>query len=178
MVLNLTKTSFMMNELLYYEDRRVGNFKVAKVKLLLDDKGHARVENNGANVKQKFLEKNGYSEIDALKVCSLEETWSVRIPSTFSMYGILLALVESGEEKDMRIAFSLLQNFYACTSIPDGKYQNGLLQYTAEYVKGLKGDGADLTEEEYDKAEMAEAMRDVLEKSEEGNTDGEYSVVS
>lgn len=177
MVSNPKYTKKMKNELSYYEERRVGNFKVSRVKLLLDDCGHARVENKGAVVKRKFLERNGYSEIDALKVCTLEETWSVRIPSTFAMYAVLVALVESGDEKDGKIAFSLLQNFYVVTSIPDGQFQNGLLKYTADYVRGLKADGEDLSDGEYEKAEMAEAMKDVLGNGEEGNADGEHIVV-
>ena len=106
---------------------RFGNFKIKRVKLLVSDKGTAREENANAKITQKYLDKNGLSEIEAIKVASLEELWCVRIPQNRMMYQFVIGLFEENTKECDEILSTLITNMANTTSIADGLYHDVVL---------------------------------------------------
>lgn len=103
---------------------RFGNFKIKRVKLLISDKVTAREENANAKITQKYLDKNGLSEIEAVKIASLEELWCVRIPQNRMMYQFVIDLFEENTRECDEILSTLLCNMGNVTSIADGLYHD------------------------------------------------------
>lgn len=106
------------------EYTRFGNFKIKRVKLLISHKGTAREENANAKITQKYLDKNGLSEIEAVKVATLEELWCVRIPQNRMMYRFIIDLFEENTKECDEILSTLLCNMGNVTSIADGLYHD------------------------------------------------------
>ena len=113
---------------------RFGNFKIKRVKLLISDKGTAREENANAKVTQKYLEKNGLSEIEAVKIASLEELWSVCIPQNRMMYQFVIDLFEENTKECDEILSTLLTNMVNTTSIADGLYHDVVLHGARAFI--------------------------------------------
>lgn len=113
---------------------RFGNFKIKRVKLLISDKGTAREENANAKVTQKYLEKNGLSEIEAVKIASLEELWSVCIPQNRMMYQFIIDLFQENTKECDEILSTLLTNMANTTSIADGLYHDIVLHGARAFI--------------------------------------------
>lgn len=113
---------------------RFGNFKIKRVKLLISDKGTAREENANAKITQKYLEKNGLSEIEAVKIASLEELWCVRIPQNRMMYRFILDLFEENTKECDEILSTLLCNMGNVTSVGDGLYHDVVIHAARAYM--------------------------------------------
>lgn len=116
------------------EYARFGNFKIKRVKLLISDKGTAREENANAKVTQKYLEKNGLSEIEAVKIASLEELWSVCIPQNRMMYQFVVDLFQENTKECGEILSTLLTNMVNTTSIADGLYHDVVLHGARAFI--------------------------------------------
>lgn len=113
---------------------RFGNFKIKRVKLLISDKGTAREENANAKITEKYLEKNGLSEIEAVKIASLEELWCVRIPQNRMMYRFVIDLFEKNTKECDDILSTLLCNMIYVTSIGDGLYHDVVVHAVRAYI--------------------------------------------
>lgn len=113
---------------------RFGNFKIKRVKLLISDKGTAREENANAKITPKYLEKNGFSEIEAVKIASLEELWSVCIPQNRMMYRFVIDLFEENTKECDEILSTLLCNMGNVTSVGDGLYHDIVIHAARAYM--------------------------------------------
>lgn len=113
---------------------RFGNFKIKRVKLLISDKGTAKEESANAKITQKYLEKNGLSEIEAVKIASLEELWCVRIPQNRMMYRFVIDLFEENTKEFDEILSTLITNMANTTSIGDGLYHDIVLHAARAFM--------------------------------------------
>lgn len=113
---------------------RFGNFKIKRVKLLISDKGTAREENANSKITEKYLEKNGLSEIEAVKIASLEELWCVRIPQNRIMYRFIIDLFEENTKDCDEILSTLLCNMGNVTSVGDGLYHDIVIHAARAYM--------------------------------------------
>lgn len=113
---------------------RFGNFKIKRVKLLISDKGAAREENANSKITPKYLEKNGFSEIEAVKIASLEELWSVCIPQNRMMYRFVIDLFEENTKECDEILSTLLCNMGNVTSVGDGLYHDIVIHAARAYM--------------------------------------------
>lgn len=107
-----------------YEKYRIGNYKVQLVRLQINDKGEARVLNKNAHFKKSFLEKEHWEEIYALKISTLEELWSVRIPQSYGMFGLIIDVWRRADKEALERVEVLLANMLNVTCIPDGFFHN------------------------------------------------------
>lgn len=113
---------------------RFGNFKIKRVKLLISDKGTAREESANAKITEKYLEKNSFSEIEAVKIASLEELWCVRIPQNRIMYRFIIDLFEENTKDCDEILSTLLCNMGNVTSVGDGLYHDIVIHAARAYM--------------------------------------------
>lgn len=113
---------------------RFGNFKIKRVKLLISDKGTAREENANAKITEKYLEKNGLSEIEAVKIASLEELWCVRIPQNRMMYRFVIDLFEENTKECDWVLSTLLCNMVNVTSVGDGLFHDIVIHAARAYI--------------------------------------------
>ncbi|WP_277070401.1 hypothetical protein [Prevotella corporis] len=113
---------------------RFGNFKIKRVKLLISDKGTAREENANSKITETYLEKNGLSEIEAVKIASLEELWCVRIPQNRIMYRFIIDLFEENTKDCDEILSTLLCNMSNVTSVGDGLYHDIVIHAARAYM--------------------------------------------
>lgn len=116
------------------EYTRFGNFKIKRVKLLISDKGTAREENANAKITQKYLDKNGLSEIEAVKIATLEELWCVRIPQNRIMYQFVIDLFEENTKECDAVLSTLLTNMVNTSSIGDGLYHDVVIHAARAYM--------------------------------------------
>lgn len=107
-----------------YEKYRIGNFKVQLVRMQINDKGEARVLNKNAHFRKSFLVKNHWEEINALKISSLEEKWSVRIPQDYGMFRLIIDVWRTEDKDALERVEVLLANMLNVTCIPDGFFHN------------------------------------------------------
>lgn len=113
---------------------RFGNFKIKRVKLLISDKGTAREESAKAKVTPRYLEKNGLSEIEAVKIATLEELWCVRIPQNRIMYQFVIDLFEENTKECDAVLSTLLTNMVNTSSIGDGLYHDVVIHAARAYM--------------------------------------------
>nr|DAJ98088.1 MAG TPA: hypothetical protein [Caudoviricetes sp.] len=116
---------------------RFGNFKIKRVKLLISDKGTAREENANAKITQKYLDKNGLSEIEAVKIATLEELWCVRIPQNRIMYRFVIDLFDENTKECDEILSTLLTNMVNTSTIGDGLYHDVVVHAARAYVNRM-----------------------------------------
>ena len=116
------------------EYTRFGNFKIKRVKLLISDKGTAREENANAKITQKYLDKNGLSEIESVKIATLEELWCIRIPQNRMMYRFVIDLFEENTKECDEILSTLLTNMVNTSSIGDGLYHDIVLHAARAFL--------------------------------------------
>ena len=116
------------------EYARFGNFKIKRVKLLISDKGTAREENANAKITQKYLDKNGLSEIESVKIATLEELWCIRIPQNRMMYRFVIDLFEENTKECDEILSTLLTNMVNTSSIGDGLYHDIVLHAARAFL--------------------------------------------
>lgn len=79
--------------------------------------------------------------VPVAEVSNLEETWMVRIPSHFQMYGILnrLLLETDDDDADMRANAEewlkmFFMNWQNVTGIPNGHYHQAIVMLTGAYA--------------------------------------------
>ena len=113
---------------------RFGNFKIKRVKLLISDKGTVREESAKAKVTPRYLEKNGLSEIEAVKIATLEELWCVRIPQNRIMYRFVIDLFEENTKECDEVLSTLLTNMVNTSSIGDGLYHDVVIHAARAYM--------------------------------------------
>lgn len=113
---------------------RFGNFKIKRVKLLISDKGTVREESAKAKVTPRYLEKNGLSEIEAVKIATLEELWCVRIPQNRIMYQFVIDLFEGNTKECDAVLSTLLTNMVNTSSIGDGLYHDVVIHAARAYM--------------------------------------------
>ena len=119
------------------EYTRFGNFKIKRVKLLISDKGTAREENANAKITQKYLDKNGLSEIEAVKIATLEELWCIRIPQNRMMYRFVIDLFEENTKECDEILSTLLTNMVNTSSIGNGLYHDIVIHAARAYMNRM-----------------------------------------
>lgn len=118
-----------------FEDyARFGNFKIKKVKLLISDKGMAQEVSSKVKLSEEYVEKNGLSEIEAVKIASLEELWCVRIPSNRVMYRLIVDLYEENKEENDKILSTLFCNISNVTSLGDGLFHDVVIHAAMAYM--------------------------------------------
>lgn len=143
------------------EDRFVviGQFRVKRVRILVDSMGATRELLPSAKMTEKFLAKNRSVIINAIKITDEDGLWSLRLPSTLQIHDIILSLYESGDADNEGILKTLLCNYGNTTSITDGLFHNLVLNAGAIFV--TKND-ASLTAEQK-KAEYLKIFRNAFE---------------
>ena len=119
------------------EYTRFGNFKIKRVKLLISDKGTAREENANAKITQKYLDKTGLSEIESVKVATLEELWCIRIPQNRMMYRFVIDLFEENTKECDEILSTLLTNMVNTSSIGNGLYHDIVIHAARAYMNRM-----------------------------------------
>ena len=119
------------------EYTRFGNFKIKRVKLLISDKGTAREENANAKITQKYLDKNGLSEIESVKIATLEELWCIRIPQNRMMYRFVIDLFEENTKECDEILSTLLTNMVNTSSIGNGLYHDIVIHAARAYMNRM-----------------------------------------
>ena len=124
---------------------QVRNFKMKRVKLLVDEKGHSRELLPGAKMTTKFLEKQRAAIIGAVKITDLQEAWSIRLTETFAMANIIISLYESGEKADEDILSTLFCNYANVSTVSDGLFHNLILNCCSIYM--LKQDKSKTVQE-------------------------------
>lgn len=102
----------------------IKDFKLKRVRLLVDSRGHSRELSPEANISPKFLKKNESVIINAIKIADSQECWSVRIPSNVEIAGVICSLYKSGKREDEEILWRLLVNYANVTMISDGLFHN------------------------------------------------------
>ena len=141
---------------------RLGNFKIKRVKLLISDKGMAREENANAKITQKYLDKNGLSEVEAVKIASLEELWCVRIPQNRMMYRFVIDLFEENTKECDEILSTLLCNMSNVTSIGDGLYHDVVLHAARAFINRRDEFNSKEDKEKEYRAIVDSILRDML----------------
>lgn len=118
------------------EDRFLafGQFRIKRVRILVDSAGATRELLPSAKMTEKFLAKNRSVIINAIKITDEDGLWSLRLPSTLQIYDIILSLYESGDEENEGILKTLLCNYGNTTSIIDGLFHNLVLNAGAIFV--------------------------------------------
>lgn len=144
------------------EYTRFGNFKIKRVKLLISDKGTAREENANTKITQKYLDKNGLSEIEAVKIASLEELWCVRIPQNRMMYRFVIDLFEENTKECDEILSTLLCNMSNVTSIGDGLYHDVVLHAARAFINRRDEFNSKEDKEKEYRAIVDSILRDML----------------
>ena len=144
------------------EYTRFGNFKIKRVKLLISDKGTAREENANAKITQKYLDKNGLSEIEAVKIASLEELWCIRIPQNRMMYRFVIDLFEENTKECDEILSTLLCNMSNVTSIGDGLYHDVVLHAARAFINRRDEFNSKEDKEKEYRAIVDSILRDML----------------
>lgn len=118
-----------------FEDyARFGNFKIKKVNLLIYDKGMAQEVSSKVKLSEEYVEKNGLSEIEAVKIASLEELWCVRIPSNRVMYRFIVDLYEENNDESDKILNTLFCNISNVTSLGDGLFHDVVIHAAMAYM--------------------------------------------
>ncbi len=112
----------------------IGNFKIKRIRLIVDSKNNTRELLPTAKMTQKYLEKNRSTIINAVKISDHDELWQLRIPATFEAYNIIVALYEGGEKDDENILQTLLCNFANTTTVMNGLFHNLILNVASIYV--------------------------------------------
>lgn len=118
------------------EDRFVviGQFRMKRVRILVDSDGKTRELLPTANMTQKFLEKNHSVIINAVKITDMDGLWSLRLPQTLQIYDTIISLYESGEKDDDGILQTLLCNYGNTTTILDGLFHNLVVNAGAVFI--------------------------------------------
>ena len=139
---------------------RVGNFKVVRRSV---DVGSGR-------------------GVAAIVVSDLEGLWSVQIPSTIMLFGVLTELYSTGEDADEGIMHTMLCSLYLSSCISDGHFHKGLLLLSRAFMhpeslddESFLGDVREavaeykdfvasrpsktMTDEDYDTAEAADGIQ-------------------
>lgn len=167
-----------------------GEFKIKRVRLLIDINGHSRELSPGAKINDKFLRREKVAVVNAVKIADKQEAWSIRIPETFDIAGIILSLYEGEEKDDEKILRQLLFNYANVTTNTDGLFHSLVLncgtiyhirrndaldfqQKKKEYFKILrsivKALSADIEEQRKKMEESNAAFEDLMEGKEGGN---------
>lgn len=118
------------------EDRFVviGQFRMKRVRILVDSDGKTRELLPTANMTPKFLEKNHSVIINAVKITDMDGLWSLRLPQTLQIYDTIISLYESGEKDDDGILQTLLCNYGNTTTILDGLFHNLVVNAGAVFI--------------------------------------------
>lgn len=118
------------------EDRFVviGQFRMKRVRILVDSDGKTRELLPTANMTPKFLEKNHSYIINAVKITDMDGLWSLRLPQTLQIYDTIISLYESGEKDDDGILQTLLCNYGNTTTILDGLFHNLVVNAGAVFI--------------------------------------------
>lgn len=130
----------------------------------------ARVGN--FRVSRRFVDVGSGRSVPVIVVSDLEGLWSVQVPSTSQMYGVLTGLYATGEEADEGIMHTMLCSLYMATSIPGGHFHKGVLMLARVYMHPESlDDGAFLAEvralaDEYRSFAASRPVREM--------TDGDY----
>lgn len=126
--------------------------------------------------------------ISAIEVTDMDGLWKLQIPSTWQLYALLTELYGTGVDADEDILQTYITTFYLSCCVADGYFRRGLLMLARAYahpesledesflsevrvlsdqfkdfVAENRADG-DLTDEEYNQAKTADAMRQSLSK--------------
>lgn len=104
------------------ETRRVGNFKMWRS-------------------KTKIKTTDGQMEIETLNVSSLSGEWSVRVPETYEMYGIIVGVykdyLEGGEEEVKQAEtylYKVFSNMLFASVVGNGYFQQGIEMLAMVYA--------------------------------------------
>lgn len=112
----------------------VGQFRMKRVRILVESDGKTRELLPTANMTPKFLEKNRAYIINAVKITDMDGLWSLRLPQTLQIHDIIISLYESGTEEDEGILQTLLCNYGNTTTIVDGLFHNLVLNAGAVFI--------------------------------------------
>lgn len=112
----------------------VGQFRMKRVRILMESDGKSRELLPTANMTPKFLEKNHSYIINAVKITDMDGLWSLRLPQTLQIYETIISLYESGEKDDDGILQTLLCNYGNTTTILDGLFHNLVVNAGAVFI--------------------------------------------
>lgn len=112
----------------------VGQFRMKRVRILMESDGKSRELLPTANMTPKFLEKNHSYIINAVKITDMDGLWSLRLPQTLQIHDIIISLYESGEKDDDGILQTLLCNYGNTTTIMDGLFHNLVVNAGAIFI--------------------------------------------
>lgn len=99
-------------EIPFGKPARVGNFKVWRSKKLIG-------------------KKRNKNEIEQINVCTLDEEWQVKIPSTTGMFSMLTGLFSRGDDGRLSHLFT---NMFGATVTANGYYHHGLSMLNIVYT--------------------------------------------
>lgn len=112
---------------------RIGNWKVTLIRLMLGGDGKSLVP-RGAVDEEKLTEQ-GWQGEDAVEISSAEETFSIRIPQSYTAFTLITDLVRRGTpDADSMLAVMFCNMAAACT-VADGFYQNCLMFAGRAYLE-------------------------------------------
>lgn len=167
---------------------RFGNFKIKRVKLLISDKGTAREENANAKITQKYLDKNGLSEIEAVKIASLEELWHEQIPQTHPMYKYVINLFEANTPECDEVLRTYICNMYFVSSIVNHLYHSIVIHASNAFINSMDEISSKENKEKEYRAIAESILADMLkdlegyvpkkEKQEQSNKEFEQMVLA
>lgn len=107
---------------------RIGNFKIWKSKFTFDK------DADGKKIKPQIVG-------DCINVSILDDSWMVRIPQTFEMFGMLTVAYQwsksdNAEERKRGLDFlrTAMSNIFYVSSICNGFYHHGVEMLTSAYA--------------------------------------------
>lgn len=148
-----------------YKIFSVGNFRVTKVRILINGNGEAHVEHPKAVVRQKYLDKNGYQEVEAFKITDIEGLWSLVIPSHFGTFHIVEHLLTEQTGDSLEILKTLFVNYFNVTVMPYGSFHVDICKATEKLLKEIEGRKPmeEWGEEDYERAILASQAKEILD---------------